>query len=164
MRNECLNLINTEIEVKVEDKTLAENLKVWKKDRNITNSNYLVFVGNVLEELLEPLYDKPEIKAIQQDMLDRYFWKSTEIIDKINKLLIVDTIKDIKVFCVNEIELMGYDDLKTDNEVFKHINCRKQDPIQYLEWKEKGAFGKWKKWAEQPEHEIYQPDYESCKL
>ena len=59
---------------------------------------------------------------------------------------------------------MGYDDTKTDNEVFKHINCRKQDPSQMIEWKEKGAYGKWEKWSEQPEEEIYQPDYESCKL
>lgn len=29
---------------------------------------------------------------------------------------------------------------------------------------EKGPYGKWKKWRKQPEEEIYQPDYESCKL
>ena len=49
MLNECLDLINTKINVKVEDKTLTENLKVWRKDRNITRADYLVFVGNILE-------------------------------------------------------------------------------------------------------------------
>lgn len=162
MRDECLNLIDTKIEVKVEDKTLTENLKSWRKARNIINANYLNFVGNVLEELLEPIYEKVAVDDIKTKILNQYFsytdefqWSQTDI---------VDTIQDIQVFCVNETELMGYDNLKCNNEVFKHINCRKQDPIQYLEWKEKGAYGKWKKWREQPEDEIYQPDYESCKL
>lgn len=162
MRDECLNLIDTKIEVKPEDKTLAENLKVWRKDRNITNSNYLVFVSNVLEELLEPIYEKVAVDDIKTKILNQYFSYTDEF--EWSEIDIVDTIKDIKVFCVNETENMGYCDKKTDNEVFKHINCRKQDPTQYLEWKEKGAYGKWKKWSEQPEEEIYQPDYESCKL
>lgn len=162
MLNECLNLINTKIEVKAEHKTLAENLKVWRKERNITNANYLVFVGNVLEELLEPIYEKVAVDDIKTKIVNQYFsytdefqWSQTDI---------VDTIQDIQVFCVNETELMGYDNAKCNNEVFKHINCRKQDPTQYLVWKEKGAFGKWKKWSEQPGDEIYQPDYEICKL
>ena len=162
MLNECLDLINTKIDVKVEDKTLTENLKVWRKDRNITKDDYLTFVGNVLEELLEPIYEKIAVDDIKTKIVNQYFsytdefqWSQTDI---------VDTIQDIQVFCINETELMGYDNVKCNNEVFKHINCRKQDPIQYLEWKEKGAYGKWKKWSEQPEEEIYQPDYESCKL
>ena len=56
---------------------------------------------------------------------------------------------------------MGYDNVKCNNEVFKHINCRKQDPSQIIEWKEKGAYGKWKKWSKQPQEEIYQPYYEN---
>ena len=159
MLNECLDLINTKIDVKVEDKTLTENLKVWRKDRNILKADYLVFVGNILEELMEPLWSKNAIEINKQEILDNYFQYG-----EVNELEALDTIKDIKVFCINETENMGYDDTKTDDEVFKHINCRKQDPIQYLEWKEKGAYGKWKKWSEQPEEEIYQPNYESCKL
>lgn len=162
MLNECLDLINTKIDVKVEDKTLTENLKVWRKDRNITKDDYLTFVGNVLEELLEPIYEKVAVDDIKTKIVNQYFsytdefqWSQTDI---------VDTIQDIQVFCINETELMGYDNVKCNDEVFKHINCRKQDPIQYLEWKEKGAYGKWKKWSEQPEEETYQPDYESCKL
>ena len=165
MLNECLDLINTKIDVKVEDKTLTENLKVWRKDRNITRADYLVFVGNILEELLEPIWSKNVIEINKQEILDNYFNNTYKLLD--SKLIIndiIDAIQDIQVFCINETELMGYDNLKCNNEVFKHINCRKQDPIQYLEWKEKGAYGKWKKWSEQPADEIYQPNYESCKL
>ena len=159
MRDECLNLIGTKIEVKVENKTLTENLKVWRKERNISKADYLVFVGNILEELLEPVFEKIFIPKIKQDILNEYFQ-----FGEINENEVVDAVQDIQVFCINETELMGYDNVKCNNEVFKHINCRKQDPTQYLEWKEKGAYGKWKKWNEQPEEEIYQPDYESCKL
>ena len=147
----------------MKNKNLTENLKIWRKDRNITKADYLTFVGNILEELLEPVYEKPTINDIKNKIIEQHFtftfddlnWNITEILD---------AIQDIQVFCINETELMGYDNVKCNNEVFKHINCRKQDPIQYLEWKEKGAYGKWKKWSEQPEEEIYQPDYESCKL
>ena len=159
MRDECLNLIGTKIEVKAEDKTLTENLKDWRKERNISKADYLVFVGNILEELLEPVFEKIFIPKIKQDILNEYFQ-----FGEINENEVVDAVQDIQVFCINETELMGYDNVKCNNEVFKHINCRKQDPTQYLEWKEKGAYGKWKKWSEQPQEEIYQPYYESCKL
>ena len=46
-------------------KTLTENLKVWRKERNISKADYLVFVGNILEELLEVTYTKNEIEAIK---------------------------------------------------------------------------------------------------
>ena len=141
--------------------TLTENLKVWRKDRNITRADYLVFVGNVLEELMEPLWSKNAIEINKHEILDSYFIVSGRLMNNDD---IADTIQDIQVFCINETELMGYDNVKCNNEVFKHINCRKQDPVQYIEWKEKGAYGKWKKWSEQLADEIYQPDYESCKL
>lgn len=147
----------------MKNKNLTENLKIWRKDRNITKADYLTFVGNILEELLEPVYEKPTINDIKNKIIEQHFtftfddlnWNITEILD---------AIQDIQVFCINETELMGYDNVKCNNEVFKHINCRKQDLTQYLEWKEKGAYGKWKKWSEQPQEEIYQPYYESCKL
>ena len=124
MRDECLNLIGTKIEVKVEDKTLTEKLKVWRKDRNITKADYLTFVGNVLEELLEPIYEKIAVDDIKTKIVNQYFsytdefqWSQTDIID---------TIQDIQVFCINETELMGYDNVKCNNEVFMHLYCRKQ--------------------------------------
>ena len=143
-------------------KTLTENLKEWRKNRNISKADYLVFVGNILEELLEVTYTKNEIEAIKNEIIDRYFFRP---IGTINELDIVDTIKDIKVFCINEIELMGYDDIKTDNEVFQEINSREQDPQQLAEWQKHGANGKWQK-SLLPEHieKWYKADYNKCKL
>lgn len=165
MLNECLDLINTKIETKLKDKTLTENLKVWRKNRNITKADYLTFVGNILEELMEPLWAKNAIEINKQEILDNYFRATSKVQeDSLYKEDIIDAIQDIQVFCINETELMGYDNLKCNDEVFKHINCRKQDPKQFLEWQEKGAFGKWKKWCEQAKEEIYEPNYEECKL
>lgn len=141
-------------------KTLTENLKEWRASRNIVNPNTSVFVANVIEELLEIFYDdKQEIKFLQNEIMDLYFDK-----EPISELNTVDSIKDIKVFSINETEQMRYDDIKTDNEVFKHINCRKQNPIQKEQWEKFGAFGKWEKDRQQNQDEIYQPDYKSCKL
>ena len=141
-------------------KTLTENLKEWRKTRNITNPNTHIYVASIIEELLEIFHNnKDEIKFLQNEIMDLYFDK-----EPISELNTVDSLKDIKVFSINEVELMGYDDVKTDDEVFKHINCRRQDPMQYMEWDEFGASGKWKKDAKQPDKEIYQPNYENCKL
>lgn len=140
---------------------LTQNLREWRKKRNITKADYLVFVGNVLEELLEPIYLKEEIPSLKNTILQDYFGNSILPTKEIDYL---DAIQDIQVFCINETELMGFDNIKCNNEVFKHINCRKQDPEQYLEWKEKVPYGKWKKWSEQPKDEIYEPNYGDCKL
>ena len=140
-------------------KNLTENLKVWRKDRNITNADYLVFVGNILEELLEPVFEKIFIPKIKQDILNEYFQYG-----EVDELEVVDTIKDIKVFCINETELMGYDDIKTDNEVFQEINSREQDPQQFAEWQKYGANGKWQKDRHQKDWTLYKADYSKCKL
>ena len=166
MLNECLDLINTKIDVKVEDKTLTEKLKVWRKDRNITRANYLVFVGNILEELLEPIWSKNVIEINKQEILDNYFNNTYKLLD--SKLIIndiIDAIQDIQVFCVNETELMGYDNLKCNNEVFQEINSREQDPQQFAEWQKHGANGKWLK-SELEEHKKlwYKANYSKCKL
>ena len=163
MLKECLDLINTKIVVKVEDKTITENLKAWREKRNITKADYLVFVGNILEELLEPIYSKELIEPYKNQILEKYF--NDIDYDNLNEFEIVDTIKDIKVFSVNEVELMGYDDVKTDNEVLQEINSREQDPQQLAEWQKYGANGKWQK-SLLPEHKKlwYKANYESCKL
>ena len=140
---------------------LTQNLREWRKKRNITKADYLVFVGNVLEELLEPIYLKEEIEDIKNTIMYDYFGNS---ILKSKETDYLDAIQDIQVFCINETELMGFDNIKCNNEVFKHINCRKQDPEQYLEWKEISPYDKWKKWSEQPKDEIYEPNYGDCKL
>ena len=141
---------------------LTQNLKVWREKRNITTADYLSFVGNVLEELLEPIYSKELIQPYKNEMLEKYF--NDIDYDNLNEFEIIDTIKDIKVFAVNETELMGYCDIETDEEVFKEINSRVQDPSQMVEWKEKGAYGKWKKDINQREETLYKADYEGCKL
>ena len=166
MLNECLDLINTKIDVKVEDKTLTENLKVWRKDRNITRADYLVFVGNILEELLEPIWSKNVIEINKQEILDNYFNNTYKLLD--SKLIIndiIDAIQDIQVFCINETELMGYDNLKCNNEVFSEINSREQNPIQKEQWEKFGSFGKWEK-SLLSEHteKWYKADYNKCKL
>lgn len=140
---------------------LTENLKQWRKARNITKADYLTFVGNVLEELLEPLYcNKDEITYIKSKILDRYFDDGINI----DKNDIIDAIQDIQVFCINETELMGYDNLKCNDEVFQEINSRVQDPQQKEEWKLKGAYGKWKKYSLQSEDTLYKANYGVCKL
>lgn len=145
-------------------KTLTENLKEWRKDRNITKADYLTFVGNILEELMEPLWAKNAIEVNKQEILDNYFRAASKVQEvPLYKEDIIDAIQDIQVFCINETELMGYDNIKCNDEVFKHINCRKQNPIQKEQWEKFGAYGKWEKDKNQDPKEIYEPDYISCK-
>jgi transcriptional regulator with XRE-family HTH domain len=139
---------------------ITEKLRYWRKKRNISKPDTKVFVENVLEELLEIYYDdKALIKSIQEHISKTYFNKKP-----IGEINTIDAIQDIQVFGANETELMGYDNILCNREVFKHIDCRVQDPIQAEEWKEKGAFGKWKKYELQDESTLYEPQYEECKL
>lgn len=163
MLNECLDLINTKIDVKVEDKTLTENLKIWRKDRNIIRADYLTFVGNVLEELLEPIYTKEDIENRKNSILEKHFYNEVYI-ENININDAIDAIQDIQVFCINETELMGYDNLKCNNEVFQEINSREQDPQQFAEWQKYGANGKWQKDRHQKDWTLYKANYGVCKL
>ncbi|MGL5752282.1 MAG: hypothetical protein ACRCXT_17235 [Paraclostridium sp.] len=143
-------------------KTLTENLKVWRKERNISKADYLVFVGNILEELLEPIYEKVAVDDIKTKILNQYFSYTDEF--EWNKNDIIDAIQDIQVFCINETELMGYDNIKCNNEVFKEINSRKQDPEQAIAWAVIGAIGKWQKMKDQPKETLYVANYSKCKL
>lgn len=140
---------------------LTENLKVWRDDRNIKNRDTKVFIANVLEELLEIVFvDKNAIDTFKNEIMQEYFSYNARS-DKTT----IDAIKDIKVLCVNETELMGYCDIKTDDEVFKEINSRIQDPQQKEEWKLKGAYGKWKKSElENDKKNWYKANYSICKL
>lgn len=140
---------------------LTEDLREWRKERNITKAGYLTFVANILEELLEPLYGKDVINDIKDEFMITWINGDDSMPCTLD---IVDAIQDIQVFCINETELMGYDNIKCNDEVFEHINCRKQDPKQKEEWIKNGAVGKWQKDQNQPKDEIYEPNYESCKL
>ena len=140
---------------------LTENLRQWRSDRNITKADYLVFVGNVLEELLEPLHsDKNIVEFVKNNIVDEYF----DLIGELDNLSIIDAIQDIQVFCINETELMGFDNIKCNKEVFSEINSREQDPIQKEQWEKFGAFGKWQKNERQESWTLYKANYESCKL
>ena len=146
---------------------LTENLRQWRADRNITKADYLVFVGNVLEELLEPLYTKKSIENIKDDFVSTWINKDdcSDYSDLRFLNDVVDAIQDIQVFCINETELMGFDNIKCNKEVFSEINSREQNPIQKEQWEKFGTFGKWEK-SLLPEHieKWYKADYESCKL
>lgn len=141
---------------------LTENLKIWRKDRNITKADYITFVGNVLEELLEPLYEKVAVDDIKTKIVNQYFSFTDEF--EWNKEDIIDAIQDIQVFCINETELMGYDNVKCNDEVFQEINSREQDPQQFAEWKKYGAIGKWQKDKHQKDWTLYKANYGVCKL
>lgn len=141
-------------------KTLTENLKEWRKTRNITNPNTHIYVASIIEELLEIFHNnKDEIKFLQNEIMDLYFDK-----EPISELNTVDSLKDIKVFSINEVELMGYDDVKTDDEVFQEINSREQDKDQKENWLKNGAVGKWQKNTSQDKDTLYVADYSRYKL
>ena len=141
---------------------LTENLRQWRADRNITKADYLVFVGNVLEELLEPIYLKEEIPSLKNTILQDYFGNSILPTKEIDYL---DAIQDIQVFCINETELMGFDNIKCNKEVFSEINSREQDPIQKEQWEKFGTYGKWEKsLLSEHKEKWYKANYESCKL
>ena len=140
--------------------SLTKSLKEWRTSRNIKSSNTKVFIENILEELLEIYYsDKERVKACKNDIISDYF-----CLPELNESEVIDAIQDIQVFCINETELMGYDNVKCNNEVFQEINSREQDPQQFAEWQKYGANGKWQKNRHQKDWTLYKANYESCKL
>ena len=140
---------------------LTEDLRQWRADRNITKCSYIGFVENILEELLEPLYDKNTTDDFKKRIIQEYFPDNEWFY---NNKSVVDAIQDIQVFCINETELMGYDNIKCNKEIFSEINSREQDPIQKEEWLKNGAVGKWQKDKFQKDWTLYKANYESCKL
>lgn len=141
-------------------------LPKWLKDRNITEPNpYPVFAACIIEELLEPLYPKALVKEYTTKIIRDYFEDEYWVKNgKLDENAVIDSIQDIKVFANNETTLKGYDNVKCEAEVLKHISCRKQDPLQKAEWEKNGASGKWLKDPNQDPSELYEPDYEKCKL
>ena len=141
----------------------TENLRKWRKDRNIIEPNAKAYIANILEELLEIVYeDKKEIKYYQNEIMDKYFFE--ELFKNISEERILDAIQDNRVFSENETELMGYDANKTLNEVIKEVSSRKQDPDQFIEWQQTKPFGKWKKDINQPKETLYKANFSICKL
>lgn len=149
------------IKINEQPKGVHKLLAKWRKERNITRSNYYVYCGNIIEELLEPIFDdKKVIEEIKREILFRYFVANITI----NKNKIVDTICDIQVFSINELGTMKYNPKKCMLETIKEISSRHQDPKQKEDWVKNGASGKWQKWAEQPKETLYIANYEKCKI
>lgn len=146
--------------------SLTSDLKDWRSQRNITNANTKAYVQNVLEELLEIYYeDKLHIELAKNVIWDDFFTnESLGDYIPISEQNTIDAIQDIQVFSINETELMCYDNEICNQEVYKEINSRLQCPIQKEEWKEKGAYGKWKKWSEQPVDTLYKANYNKAKV
>lgn len=141
-------------------KGIYKLLAKWRKERNITKPNYYIYCSNIIEELLEPLYEKEVIKEIQTEIVDKYF-----IVDyNVDENKIVDTICDIKVFSINELGTMKYNGKKCMKETIKEISSRVQDPLQKEDWAKNGANGKWLKWQEQPKDTLYVANYSKCKI
>lgn len=139
---------------------LTENLRQWRADRNITKADYLTFVENILEGLMECIHSKDMIPKFKKQIMNDYF--NRDIVRVINSE-VVDILQNIQVFCINETELMGFDNIKCNKEVFSEINSREQDPIQKEQWEKFGANKKWQKDRHQKDWTLYKANYESCK-
>lgn len=138
-------------------------LRRWRRERNITKSDYQTFCKNIIEELLEPLYDKEDIEIFQKQIVDTYF-SPKSLFDFAKPDAIIDAIQDIRIFSINETELMGYNAERCIHEAIKEVSSREQDPSQKFDWEVNGAYGKWQKDKDQLPHTIYKANYEECKL
>ena len=141
--------------------TNTQNLRQWRSDRKLSKPNTKVFIENILEELLEIHYtDKKKIDYIKNDIMERYFYGNP-----LSENDTIDSINDICVFSINEVETMGYDFDKTLDETIKEISSRQQDPIQKDIWDKWGYDNtKWKKDINQDKSTLYKANYEDCKL
>ena len=141
--------------------TNTQNLRQWRSDRKLSKPNTKVFIENILEELLEIHYtDKKKIDYIKNDIMERYFYGNP-----LSENDTIDSINDICVFSINEVETMGYDFDKTLDETIKEISSRQQDPIQKDIWDKWGYDDtKWKKDINQDKSTLYKANYEDCKL
>lgn len=138
---------------------IVENLSKWRDERNVHTPNHKQYFMNVLEELLEDMYDKEDIQYAVQSITDAWYLDDVKI--DINQT--IDKMCDISVFTINEIENNGYDYCKSMDETFKEINSRKQDPIQKMLWDRTSPQGKWKKDSNQDKTTLYKARYNECK-
>ena len=133
---------------------MVKELRKWREDRRLTQSNYKAYFTNIIEELLEPIYKDPDVlRAAKQTIVDIYYKDNIEL----DEHDIIDTINDITVFSVNETELMGYSFDKTMSETIKEISSREgeynPESGKWEKFKTKRAIKKW-----------YKADYSKCKM
>jgi len=139
---------------------MFKKLKQWRNERKISKANYKLFCENIIEELLEPLYDKEVVKEIKKQIVNNWFDVNPK-----SENDIIDTICDISVFSINEAENMNYDFEKSMDETIKEISSRKQSPIQKEIWEKWGYDNtKWEKDKNQPKETLYKANYESCRV
>ena len=138
-----------------------KELAVWRAARPALRSNHRIYFQNIIEELLEPLYTKEAVKEFTKEIVDKYY---AEGIEPAGSNCILDSICDIQVFSINEVELMGYYNNNCMDETVKEISSRQQDPIQKDFWDIWGYDGtKWKKDPIQDPSTLYTADYRKCK-
>lgn len=146
-----------------EEFNLTKALRDWRSERNITTIDRATYVKQVIEEIFELfLTDKKAIDKNTEALYNTWFLHLER--NEISEEDFVDVLQDIQVFSINANELLGYDNVKSNNEVYKHISCRKQDPKQKSDWEKNGSQGKWQKDKEQPKDELYEPKYKDCKF
>ena len=137
--------------------THEEGLKKWRADRPSLEANYRVYFQNIIEEILEPLYSKENVKIFTKEIVERYY---PELVVTSSRDAIIDAICDTQVFSINEIELMGFDNNKCMQETVKEISSRKQDPLQKDFWQIWGYDGtKWQKDPKQDTSTLYKANY-----
>ena len=135
-------------------------LDKWRDDRYIYECpSYEVYVRNILEELLEPIYNKADIPTKVHDLMQHI-----HIGNSLGYNDIIDAVSDIRVFSINQTELMGYNSDECLSETIDEISSRKQDTEQALKWSMSGYDGeKWKKDSEQDKSTLYVANYKGCK-
>lgn len=139
----------------------VNDLRAWREARNINQPNYPVYIKSILEELLEPMYDKKDIKYLVGEIYDGYFRKCERIDLSVDAIM--DSMNDIEVFTINEIEVMGYDNNLTMDETILEISSRKQDEHQKKVWEENGPNGKWQKSILGKDKKLwYKAQYHKC--
>jgi len=143
------------------EKENRDNLQKWRDARPALSSNYKTYFTNIIEELLEPLFNKETVKTLTEEIVDTYYYDNAII----SEHEVVDTINDIRVFSENEVELMGYDSAETFSETIKEISSRKQDPIQAHNWSVNGSNGeKWQKDLNQCQDTLYKAVYQKKEI
>ena len=140
--------------------SFIKELREWRSDRNITDSNTKVYVSNIIEELLEIYFKNKRLIKFLQFLIMIIF----SIKKPISRLNTLDAIQDVEVFSINETELMGYNNDIALSEVVKEISSREQCPNQKEQWLKYGAVGKWQKNKNQDKNTLYQADFDKAKI
>ena len=141
---------------------MIKKLREWRKDRHLKLQDHKVYIENIYEELLEAYYTKDFIQEVKQEFKENLLQDDIKVSSEHE---VVDSIADIIVFSINQLELMGYDANKVMNETIKEISSRNQDKVQQEIWLQWGFDGtKWQKDLSQDANTLYKANYQGCKI